>query len=174
MKTLKIVSILLFVVVFHVKAQYPETNAPQIQSLSQQNQHRIEGSSASNVSVAESWDHLTINSDSRINKLLEIKKEESSRKGGLDGFRIQIFQGSKDEAYRVKSRFLSNYPDYKVYVLFQTPDFKVRIGDFRERSEAIQLKYIIINDFPNPLIVDDLINFPELKKENSSGADDEL
>ena len=178
MKTLILIYFLFWAEVFHVNAQYPAPNASQIHSLSQQNHLNFESSSVSNDSVAGSWDHLTINSDYRIYQLLEIKREESIRKKGLDGvvgidgFRTQIFQGTKDEAYKVKSRFLSKYPDVKIYVLFQTPDFKVRIGDFRERSEAIQMKYVIINDFPNSLIVEDVIHYPDLKKENRLGDED--
>ncbi|MDA3816248.1 MAG: SPOR domain-containing protein [Prolixibacteraceae bacterium] len=109
------------------------------------------------------WSHLTINSDKRINKLLEISEEENKRRGGISGYRVQIFQGEKDEAYSYKSEFLKGYPDYKVYVLFKTPDFRVRVGDFRSRSETIKLKYLIEKDFPNSFIVEDFINFPELK-----------
>jgi hypothetical protein len=109
-------------------------------------------------------EYIDISADDRIDDLIAIKKEESLRKNGIDGFRVQIFQGTKDQAYQLKSKFLSKYTEYKVYVLFQTPDFKVRIGDFRSRSEAIKLKYLIESDFPNPFIVEDIINFPELKK----------
>lgn len=111
------------------------------------------------------WNHLTIISDSRIDDLLAIHKEECLRKKGIDGYRVQIFQGSMDEAYRVKARFLSTYPDFpekNVHVKFLTPDFRVRIGDFRNRSQAINLKYKIITDFPNPFIVEDIIEFPEI------------
>ncbi|HOO83918.1 MAG TPA: SPOR domain-containing protein [Prolixibacteraceae bacterium] len=111
------------------------------------------------------WDHLTIISDSRIDDLLAIHKEECIRKKGIDGYRVQIFQGSMDEAYRVKAKFLSTYPDFpekSVHVKFLTPDFRVRLGDFRNRSEAINLKYKIITDFPNPFIVEDIIDFPEI------------
>ena len=122
--------------------------------------------------LQKEWDHLTIISDSRINKLIEIQKEESSRKGTIDGYRVQIYQGTKkDYAYQLKSSFLAKYPDYKVYVLFQTPDFRVRIGDFRNRSEAIKLKYLIEKDFPNPFIVEDNINFPELINDKKEGEE---
>lgn len=112
------------------------------------------------------WDHLTIISDKRINDLLDIQREESIRKGGIDGFRVQIYQGrSLEEAEKIKARFLLQYPDFaadRVYIRFPSPDFRVRVGDFRTRSEAIHMKYKIARNFPNPYIVDDVINFPEL------------
>ena len=132
---------------------------PEINSESDQRTDTL----TTNSSVSKSaWSHLTINSDSNIEELLTIQKEESIRKGGIDGYRVQIYQGNKDEAYQIKSRFLSFYPNQSAYVTFQTPDFKVRIGDFRTRSEAIKLKYEIKNKFSNPFIVEDIINFPKL------------
>lgn len=117
------------------------------------------------INSQKRWNHLTIISDSRIEDLLAIHKEESIRKKGIDGYRVQIFQGTMDEAYRVKAKFLSMYPEFpenNVHVKFLTPDFRVRIGDFRNRSQAICLKYKIITDFPNPFIVEDIIDFPEI------------
>lgn len=162
MKILSVLSLLIIVFVQNIFAQHlPTANFynPEIYSGSGQNTDTLTRNSPGSKSV---WSHLTINSDSDIEELLSIQKEESIRKGGIDGYRVQIYQGNKDEAYQIKSRFLSFYPNLSVYVLFQTPDFKVRIGDFRTRSEAIRLKYEIKNKFPNPFIVEDIINFPEL------------
>jgi hypothetical protein len=111
----------------------------------------------------KSWDkHLIINSDYRVDTLIQIHREESIRKGGIDGFRVQIFQGTKDAAYQAKAKFISTYENVKVYVLFQSPDFKVRVGDFRTKSEAIKLKYLIKNEFPAGYIIENIISLPEL------------
>lgn len=168
MKILIIVVSFFLLLVLNAKAQYPSTNAPQVNSTTVYTAIPDTVLHLESDSLKGPWDHLTIISDSRINQLLEIKKEENRRKGGTDGFRLQLFQGSKDEAYKLKSRFLAKYPDQKIYVLFQTPDFRVRIGDFRDKTEAIRLQHLIDKDFPNSLIVEDIINFPELKLENQS------
>ncbi|MDA3881334.1 MAG: SPOR domain-containing protein [Prolixibacteraceae bacterium] len=107
--------------------------------------------------------HLTINSDERLNELLEISKEENKRNNGITGYRVQIFQGEKDKAYGLKARFLQSYPDYEAHILFKTPDFRVRVGDCRSRSEAIKIKYLIEKNFPNAFVVEDVINYPKLK-----------
>ncbi len=106
--------------------------------------------------------HLNIEADERIRTILEIQKEESIQKGGFAGYRVQLYQGSKDEAYKIAANFMQRYPDNRVYIKFSTPDFRVRVGDFRTRSEAIRLKYQIEKNFPNPFIVEDIINFPDL------------
>ena len=168
MKILSAFSFFFMLAVIQANAQYSVTNTPQNSADSIQNLLDSINSVENIDSLSGPWDHLTINSDSRINKLLEIRKEESLR-NGMAGYRLQIFQGtSREKASQLKSKFLAKYPDQKIYILFQTPDFKVRIGDFRTRSEAIHLQYLIDKDFPNSLIVEDVINFPELKKENDT------
>jgi len=46
--------------------------------------------------------------------------------------------------------------------MFQSPYYKVRVGDFRSRMDAEGFKQKIINDFPDSFVVKDEINFPEL------------
>lgn len=165
MRILSVFILLIFVFVYGIHAQSVLTPEPYYNQNNSTSSPQSENRRNDGRNIDDQWDHLTINSDSRINLLLEIQQEESIRKGGMDGYRIQIYQGTKDEAYQLKSKFLSLYPKFpenEVYVKFQTPDFKVRIGDFRTRSEAINLKYKIIRNFPSPLIVEDIINFPDI------------
>lgn len=171
MKTLGSVITLLFLLVFSVNAQHTGNQLPDRNNTGNIEATGINQLQPDPLRKTSSWKHLTINSDSTILLLLEIKKEENIRKGGIDGFRVQIFQGPKDGADRIYSRFLALYPDYKIYKTFPGPDFKVRVGDFRERSEAIYVKYLIEKEFPNAMIVEDVINFPELKKENRNEED---
>lgn len=174
MKILFSVSLILILAVFHANAQYPVTNAPQNPSKNLQNPSSSEVSTSILNTDKKLKNHLTINSDKRINKLLEIRKEESLRKKGLDmvvgidGYRVQIFQGTNSDADRIRSRFISKYPEYESQKLFPSPDFVVRVGNFRDRSEAIHLQYLIEKDFPNSLIVEDVIHFPVLKEENGT------
>jgi len=106
--------------------------------------------------------HLIINSDSRVDSLIQIHIEENSRKNGIDGFRVQIFQGTKDEAYKAEARFLSMHDNIPTDVKFPSPYFITLVGDCRTRSEAIKLKYLIKDEFPSAFIVDYIINFPKL------------
>ncbi|MBN2806058.1 MAG: SPOR domain-containing protein [Prolixibacteraceae bacterium] len=168
MKILGIVVVLLLMMVFTAKAQYPANNAPGDTQTGPITAPAFTDQRPDTLSRTTGWNHLTINSDSTIHLLLDIKKEESLRKGGIDGYRVQIYQGPKDGADRIYSRFLASFPDYKIYKSFPGPDFKVRVGDFRDRSEAIYLKHLIEKDFPNPLIVEDVINFPELKRKSET------
>jgi hypothetical protein len=167
MKILGIFIFLLFILVHTVDAQSILTPAPYLDENSTSPSPQSANNKSKHANNNDQWDHLTINSDSRIKLLLAIQKEESIRKGGMDGYRVQIYKGTnKDEAYQFKARFLSLYPEFpenQVYVKF-TNDFMTRIGDFRTRSEAISLKYKIKKNFPNQYIVEDIINFPDIDR----------
>jgi hypothetical protein len=55
------------------------------------------------------------------------------------GFRIQIFaSGSIDEANAMRQTAVQRLTEDSVYVVFDPPVYKVRVGDFRTRVEANQ------------------------------------
>jgi hypothetical protein len=162
MRKLVIVSLFIFWALFTLNAQNQPSGNPN--NLKNYDQETVKtGSKTTQLDNEEIWGkYLILNSDSRVDTLIQIHREENLRKGGIDGYRVQIFQGTKDAAYQTKAKFISNHEDIKVYVLFQSPDFKVRVGDFRTRSEAIKLKYFIKNEFPAVYIIEDIINYPDL------------
>ena len=84
----------------------------------------------------------------------------------MSGFRLQLFFGSGENAHqqaiRIKTEFLSSYPDVKTYLFFKSPDFIVRVGNFRTKSEALKMQKSLLFKFPNAFIVAEEIALPEL------------
>ncbi|HNZ43972.1 MAG TPA: SPOR domain-containing protein [Bacteroidales bacterium] len=89
-----------------------------------------------------------------------------NEKQKITGWRVQIFfesgNNSKSRAHAKKGLFMTLFPGTGVYLMFQSPYYKVRVGDFRSRMDAEGFKQKIINDFPDSFVVKDEINFPEL------------
>ena len=85
--------------------------------------------------------NLSVNQDERLDKMLNWHIEKNQ-----------------------KVKFLSKYPDYAVHIKYDAPNFKVRIGDFRTKNEALELLKDIDRSYPMAFIVPDKINFPLLKK----------
>lgn len=81
--------------------------------------------------------------------------------GMYKGFRIQVISTSKrDDAFKVKSDLMSQFPDQKTYVVFQSPSFKVRIGNFLKKEDAETLKTQLNRIYPNGVyIVEDGIEY---------------
>ena len=113
---------------------------------------------------------LSIRQDPLITDLLIHQSQINQRRHGTDGFRLEIYFSSdskaREQATRIKNDFNLNFPQIPAYVLFQTPNFKVRIGDFRNKSEALKSKASISSKYPNAFIVKDIIRFPELFTES--------
>ncbi len=87
----------------------------------------------------------------------------------IAGYRVRIFsdnkqnaRGASEAAYR---RFCAGHPGIAAYRSFQTPFFRVTVGDFRSRSEAVELLDKIKGEFPGAFIVKEPdINYPVVDK----------
>jgi len=86
---------------------------------------------------------------------------------GTVGYRIQIFSSSsqkaKQRALQLVSKFRLQYKDQNIepYLKYKEPNFKVRVGDFRTKSEALKVLQDIKKDYFNAFIVVDVIT-PEI------------
>jgi SPOR domain len=92
--------------------------------------------------------------------------EEKNGYPGMEGFRIQIYSSSnrnaREESGKARAEFMSKFPDIVSYPLFAEPGYyKIRVGDFRTKTEAIRLFLLISKVFPDAYIVPDIINFPD-------------
>ena len=92
---------------------------------------------------------VTINQDKEIEALLEIKKdiETSSNR-----YKIQIYSGaSRGSAEAARSKFSESYSDWPSSIEYETPNYKIWVGNFRNRLEAdralIRIKKTFINAF---------------------------
>ena len=71
------------------------------------------------------------------------ENEQSTRmqSGRTVGYRVQIYSDNNQrtaraEAERRAAAIRSHFPEYQAYVVFQSPYWRVRVGDFRSRSQA--------------------------------------
>ena len=107
--------------------------------------------------------------DVAATQMVERHIELNQRVKTIPGYRVQIasFSGtnSKTSAFNLREQFTAYYPMVQAYIVFDEPNFKVKVGDFRTRLEAYaflqQIKeaykgYIIKDNInPEPPIVED-------------------
>jgi len=97
---------------------------------------------------------LIIRKDNRLDPFLE--DYISNKK--IKGYRVQLFSGrSRWDAVKVRSDFLGKYEDHMIYLTYQQPNFKLRVGNFRDRLIATEYLNIYKVDFPTAFIVSDEI-----------------
>lgn len=121
---------------------------------------------------------LKVKRDVRLDTLVMRHIRVNEMKDGFDGFRLQLYSGSgttaRQEANSLRAEFLSKYPDIPAYVVYQAPNFKVRVGDYRTELEAIWLQRELEYKFPGGFVVKDLVKYPILDIEKESDQEDEL
>ena len=103
------------------------------------------------------------------------RQVQSNKERTMSGYRVRIFFDNKQTA-RVESeetlkKFERLYHDVVAYRTYANPYFKVTVGDFRTRSEAVKLLERIRHDFPSAFVVKENISFPVVDKENAYVVD---
>ena len=92
---------------------------------------------------------VTINQPEAINTLLELKKDIKT----VDTYRIQIYSGlSRAAAERAASNFKFKYKGLPTEMVFQTPNYKIWVGNFRDRLEADRALLKIKKSYMNAFI----------------------
>ncbi|MBR2609085.1 MAG: SPOR domain-containing protein [Bacteroidales bacterium] len=104
-------------------------------------------------------------------------EEHLSQNAGrtLSGYRVRIFFDNKQSA-RVESeealkRCESLFHDVRAYRTYANPYFKVTVGDFRTKSEAMALLERIRSEFPSAFVVKENISFPVVDTDHAFVVD---
>ena len=88
----------------------------------------------------------------------------------IPGYRVRIFfdnkQTARKESEEIYERFTSIFRDVKAYRTYANPYFKITVGDFRTRSEAMELLSRIKSEFPSAFLVKESIEYPLVDKSN--------
>ncbi|MGB1247503.1 MAG: SPOR domain-containing protein [Chitinophagales bacterium] len=103
-------------------------------------------------------DKSTIETSMDIDYMLEKHIEKNAETDEADGYRIQImYSSNREEVYSKKSEVYSNFRQYKAYMVYDQPYYKLRIGDFETKVEARKFLEDVIAEYPTAFIVEDRI-----------------
>ena len=81
----------------------------------------------------------------------------------ITGFRIRVFYDNGPQA-RVRSenieKTLQAQLNVAVYRSFESPNYKVSVGDFRSKDEALRIFNALKGTYPTAYIIKETINYP--------------
>ncbi len=104
--------------------------------------------------------------DEKITRLETEYKKINAQNASFDGYRVQIFfdsgNNSKQSANTVLAKFTGKYPNYKGYVSYKEPYYRVRVGNFRTLSEAVSFQKKIAADYPSAFPVMDELRIEDI------------
>jgi hypothetical protein len=107
---------------------------------------------------------VLIHKDPRIDLLVKKQaeiNEETTRNARrvAKGYRLLVVNTNKrDEAINAKTKLYQYFPELKSYLLYQSPYFKLKAGNFKERKDAESYQKKLNAYFPSGVfIMNDLI-----------------
>jgi hypothetical protein len=116
---------------------------------------------------------VIVHKDPRIDMLVKKQsginsavKKASVR--SMRGYRLMIVNTNKrNEAIDAKAKIYTYFPELKAYLIYQSPYFKLKAGNFKSRDEAEKYRKMMTSMFPKGVfIVNDIIEIkPEKEKE---------
>ncbi len=95
---------------------------------------------------------ITINQDPRIKKLLDIKSTMEKNGDFSDRYKIQLYYGNLKKATEIITQAQELFPKWESSTKFETPNYKVWMGNYRSRLEADRALKEVHTKFPNAFI----------------------
>jgi len=107
---------------------------------------------------------VVIHKDPRVDLLVKKQiqiNEETTRdsRRNVPGYRIQVINSSdRNKVFAVKTKIYQQYPELKPYLIYQPPNYKLRVGNFKTAEEADQYLQQLSKLFPSGIyVVHDII-----------------
>jgi SPOR domain len=98
--------------------------------------------------------------DSLIKKQIQINEvtTRDSRRN-IPGYRIQVASSNdRNQVFAIKTKIYQLYPELKPYLIYQPPNYKLKVGNFKTPEEAEPYLQKLTQDFPSGVsLVHDII-----------------
>jgi len=97
--------------------------------------------------------------DPRVDQLIKKQaqiNEETTRdsRRNIPGYRIQVINSSdRNKVFSVKTTIYQKYPDLKPYLIYQAPNYKLKLGNFKTAEEAEPYVLQLTKLFPTGVYV---------------------
>ncbi len=77
--------------------------------------------------------NIKINQSNKLDSIIKLKKELNSK---IQNLRIQIYSGDRDNAEQTIQEFIEIFNDSTADVIYETPNYKVWVGNYYTQLEA--------------------------------------
>ena len=94
-----------------------------------------------------------ISVDPKIDQLLKEKRKLNTGLFLNEAYKIQIFYGNSEESKKKLQEFKREFKDLDGTIIFNSPNYKVWIGNFKTRIEVERAMFDIKKKHPTALII---------------------
>ena len=89
--------------------------------------------SLSHIALIGQNGNIEINQSNKLDSIIKLKKELNSK---IQNLRIQIYSGDRDNAEQMIKEFIEIFNDTTADVIYETPNYKVWVGNYYTQLEA--------------------------------------
>jgi hypothetical protein len=108
--------------------------------------------------------NINIKFESGIDSLILKNNTIQQKKDGVLGWRIQLkFKSTKEEIKKTRAEFIKLYPETPTYLTYESPYYRICVGNFRTKNEALKLNNFIRRNFVEAYPVKKIIKISELR-----------
>ncbi len=93
---------------------------------------------------------VSIDQDPKIDRLLELYKTTNAR---VNYYTIQVGFGSYEDAEELKADVQADFPQWTPRIIFDSPTYRVRVGNFRTKLEAERQFLEVRKKYPAALLL---------------------
>lgn len=96
---------------------------------------------------------INIHQNPKFEQLLNEKRKLNSSIAVNEGYKIQVFSGNSEKAKSTLYSCRQSFPELDGTIVFNTPNYKVWIGNFRSRIEAERNLAEIKKNYENAFLI---------------------
>jgi hypothetical protein len=97
--------------------------------------------------------NVIVNQDPKFEQLLNEKRKINTSLTVNDSYKIQIYSGSSEIAKKTLNEFRLEFAAIDATIVFNTPNYKVWVGNYRTRIEAEKTLLDIKDRYKNVLLI---------------------
>jgi hypothetical protein len=103
-----------------------------------------------------------LSESSKIQRMMREFIESNAAQRTMQGYRVQIANGSKAELLEYKYAALQQFPELEVHLLHIYPEYRLQLGDFRDALEAERTLNLIRVHYPGAFTLATEIQWPAI------------
>ena len=105
------------------------------------------------TTIVAQENELRLKTPPTLEEVLARKIDLDKKSLAKNQYTIQIYSGNYDMAKVFLDSFAQAFPDQTVKLKFETPNYKIRVGQFSSRLEGVEIFNTIKDKFPQAFMI---------------------
>jgi hypothetical protein len=105
------------------------------------------------INAAAQTSELTLSQNPKFEHLLNEKRRINASIVASEGYKIQVYTGDSENSKRELGRFKNDYNYLDATIIFNTPSYKVWVGNFKSKIDAQRHLIEIQKKYSNSFII---------------------